>query len=50
MMREPIKQGSRHLWVGEGCRPFAKIEIGRNDNRRAFIKAADQMEQQLTAC
>ena len=49
MMREPIKQRRRHLWIAKDARPFSKIEIGSDDDRRAFIKSADQMEQELAA-
>jgi hypothetical protein len=43
------KQRARHLGVYENARPFAKSKIGRYDDRSAFIKLADQVEQQLTA-
>jgi len=49
MMREPIEQRGRHLGVAEDGRPFSEGEVGGDDDRRALIKPADQMEQQLAA-
>ena len=49
MVGQTIKQRARHLGVYENARPFAKSEIGRHDDRGAFIELADQMEQQLPA-
>jgi hypothetical protein len=49
MMGQPVEQRGRHLWVAEDARPFAKGEIGGDDNRGALVETADQMEQQLAA-
>ena len=49
MVREPIEQGCCHLGVSEDAWPFGKAEVGRDDDRGALVKPADQMEQQLAA-
>jgi hypothetical protein len=37
MMRETVEQRSRHLWVAEHARPFAKSEIcGKHPARTAL--------------
>src|SRR5947209_4529312 len=48
-MGQPIEQCSRHLGVAEDTGPFAERQIGRDDDRGALVKAADQMEEQLVA-
>ena len=40
-----VEERRRHLRVAEHARPFAEGEIGRDDDRRAFVEPADQMEQ-----
>jgi hypothetical protein len=49
MMRQAVEQGRRHLRVGEHGRPFGEGEVGRDDDRGAFVQATDQVEQQLAA-
>jgi hypothetical protein len=49
MMRESIQQRGGHLGVAEDARPFTEGEVGGDDDRGAFIEAADQMEQELAA-
>src|SRR5690554_4215857 len=46
---EPVEERGRHLGVAEDARPFAKGEVGGDDDRGALVEAADQMEQQLAA-
>src|SRR3974390_3648605 len=46
---ETIEQRGRHLWIAEhGC-PFAKAEIGRDDDAGALVELAQQMEEQGSA-
>ena len=49
MVREAVQQGGGHLGIAENGRPFAESEIGRDDDRGAFVEAADQVEQELSA-
>ena len=49
MTREPVEESGRHFRVTEDAGPFAEGEIGRDDDRRALVEPADQMEQQLSA-
>ena len=49
MVGETIEQRGRHLRIAEDAWPFAEGEIGRNDDRRALIEPADEMEQELAA-
>ena len=49
VMGEAVKECGSHLWVAEHARPFAEGEIGGDDDRGAFVKATDQVEQQLAA-
>ena len=46
---EPVEQGGGHLGIAEHRRPFAEGQIGRDDDRGAFVEPADEMEEQLTA-
>ncbi len=46
---EPVEQRGGHLGVAEDGRPFAEGEIGGDDDRGAFVEAADQVEQELSA-
>ena len=46
-MGEPIEQRRGHLGVGEDLRPLGEGEVGRDDQRGAFIEPTDQMEEQL---
>src|SRR5690242_8293396 len=49
VMRQPIQQRGCHFGVAEDARPFGEGEIGRDDDRGALVKPADQMKQQLPA-
>ena len=49
VMGETIEERRRHLRIPEHARPFAEGEIGGDDDRRALVEPADQMEQQLPA-
>ena len=49
MMREAVEQRGGHLGITENGRPFAEGEIGRDDDRGAFVETADQVEQELSA-
>ncbi len=46
---QAIEQRGRHLRITEHGRPFTEGQVGGDDDRGAFVKAADQMEEQLTA-
>ena len=47
-MREAVEQCGGHLRIAEDARPFAKGEVGCDDDRGALIELADQMEQKLS--
>ncbi len=49
VMGEAIEQCSGHLGVTEDARPFAEGEIGGDDDGRALVQTADQVEQELAA-
>jgi hypothetical protein len=49
VVREPVQQRRRHLGIDEHARPFAEGQVGRDDDGRALVEPADQMEQQLAA-
>ena len=49
VMREAIQQGRGHFGISENARPFAKGEIGGDDERGAFVEPADEVEEQLAA-
>jgi len=49
VMGQPIEQCGRHLRVAEYARPVAEREIGSDNDGGAFVKPADQMEEQLAA-
>jgi len=49
VVRKPVEERRGHLGIGEDAGPFTKGEIGRYDNRRVLVKAADQVKQQLAA-
>ena len=48
-MRETIEQGAGHFRIAKNTWPFAKSEIGGDDDRGSFVEPADQMEEQLSA-
>ena len=48
-MGEPIEERGGHLRIAEDAGPFAKGQVGGDDDRSAFVELADQVEQQLAA-
>ena len=46
---EPVEQRGCHLGVAEHAWPFAKGEIGCDDDGRALVEPADEVEQELAA-
>jgi hypothetical protein len=48
-MGQSIEQRGRHLGVAEDARPLGESQVGRDDDRGALVKPADQMKQQLAA-
>src|SRR3977135_3758882 len=46
---ETVEQSRRHLRVAEPQGPFAKAQIGRDDDAGPLIKLAQQMEEQRSA-
>ena len=49
MMRETVEQRRRHLGIAEHARPFAKGEIGGDNDRGALVEPADEAEQEGAA-
>ena len=49
MVCEAIEKSGRHFCVCEDACPFAKGEIGGDDNGGALVEPADQMKEQLAA-
>jgi hypothetical protein len=49
VVSEAVEQRGGHLRIAEDAGPFTEGEICCDDNRRALIEAADQVEQQLPA-
>src|SRR5438309_11938359 len=49
MVGETIEECGCHLGVAEDARPFAKGQIGGDDDRGALIELAHEMEEQLPA-
>ena len=49
VMGEAVEQRRRHLGVGKDLRPLGECEVGRDDQRRALVEAADEVEQELPA-
>lgn len=47
VMRDPVKQGGRHLALPNTCNP-AEWQVGCNDRRRPLLELAGQMKQQRT--
>jgi hypothetical protein len=47
VMREAVEQGCGHFGIAKNARPFTEGEIRGDDDGRAFVEAADGMEQQL---
>lgn len=48
-MRNSIKQCGGHFRITKHLNPFAKRQVGCDDERGFFIKLADQAKQQRTA-
>ena len=48
-MRDSIKQSGGHFCITKHLNPFAKRQVGCDDERGFFIKLADQVKQQRTA-
>jgi hypothetical protein len=46
---QAIEQGGGHFGVAKDAWPFAKVEVGGDDDRGLLIEMADQVEQELTA-
>ena len=44
---EAVEERRCHLGVAEDARPFAEGEVGGDDDGRALVKTADEVEQQL---
>src|SRR3954447_26580521 len=49
VMGQSIEERGRHLGVAEHGRPFAKGEIGSDDDGCLLVEAADEVEQELPA-
>src|SRR6201998_1331821 len=49
MMGQTVEERRRHLGVAEDTRPFAKGQIGGDDDRGALVQPAHQVEEQLAA-
>ena len=49
MVGEAVEECRGHLCVAEDGRPFAKGEVGCDDDRSSFVEFADQVEQELAA-
>ena len=49
MVREAIKQSGGHLGIAEDGGPFTEGEVGSDDDRGAFVKPANKVEEKLTA-
>ena len=46
-MGQSVEERRCHLRVPEDGRPFAEVEVRRHDDRGAFVKATDEVEQEL---
>ena len=49
VVRQAIEKRGGHLCVAEHAGPFAKRQIGGDDDGCALVEPADEVEQQLTA-
>ena len=49
VMRQAVEERGGYIGVAEDARPFAEGQVGCNDDGRAFLELADQMEQKLPA-
>ena len=48
-MGQAIEKRGGHFGIAEDAGPFAESEIGGDDDRGAFVKPADEMEEELAA-
>jgi len=48
-MGEPVEQSGGHFGVAEHAGPFAKAEVGGDDDAGLLVELAEQMEQQRPA-
>ena len=46
---QAVEQRGRHIGVAEHTGPFAEGEIGGDEDGRALVEPADEMEQKLAA-
>ena len=46
-MGKAVEQGCGHLGVAEDRWPFSEGEVGGDDDRRALVELADEVEQEL---
>ena len=49
VMRQAVEERGGHLCVAEDGRPLSERQVGRDDDRGAFVKLADEVEQELAA-
>ena len=49
MVSQAVEQRGRHLCIAEHAGPFTEGKIGGDDDGRALVEPADEMEQQLAA-
>ena len=49
VMGQAVEERGRHLGIAEHAGPFAEREIGGDDDGGTLVKAADEVEQELTA-
>ena len=45
-MGEPVEQGGGHFGIPEDLHPFAKTEVGGDDQGGFFVELAAQVEEQ----
>ena len=48
-MGKPVEQHGGHLGIAEVRRPFAEAVVGGDNDVGAFVKLAEQMEEQRAA-
>jgi hypothetical protein len=46
---QPVEQRGRHLGIAKHIGPLSECEIGGDDDRRALVEPADEVEQELAA-
>jgi hypothetical protein len=49
VVSQTVEQRRRHFGVAEHAWPFTEREIGCDDDRRALVEPADEVEQELAA-